>query len=187
MTVTIGRRELLAALGGAAAWPVAAWAQQPGKVPTIGLLGSGTAAAQSQWTAAFVTRLREVGWTERRNIAIEYRWADGRSERFAEIADEFVRLKVDVIVTHNTLPALAAKQATSRNPDRLRDSRRPRRHRYHSFSRATGWQYHRPFEPAPRCHRQAARTPARSRSRSAPASGLGRCRQSLQRHGHTRG
>ena len=88
------RREFITLLGGTAAWPVAAWAQQPGKLPTIGLLGSGTAAAQSQWTAAFVTRLREVGWTERRNIAIEYRWADGRRERFAEIADEFVRLKV---------------------------------------------------------------------------------------------
>jgi len=75
------RREFITLLGGgAAAWPVTAWAQQPGKVPTIGLLGSGTAAAQSQWTAAFVTRLREVGWTERRNIAIEYRWADGRSQ-----------------------------------------------------------------------------------------------------------
>jgi putative tryptophan/tyrosine transport system substrate-binding protein len=113
----IGRRQFVTLLGGAAvAWPLAAHAQQPGKLPTIGLLGSGTAAAQSQWTAAFVTRLREVGWTERRNIAIEYRWADGRSERFAEIADEFVRLKVDVIVTHDTLPALAAKQATSAIP-----------------------------------------------------------------------
>jgi putative tryptophan/tyrosine transport system substrate-binding protein len=113
----VKRREFITLLGGAAvAWPLAAHAQQPGKLPTIGLLGSGTAAAQSQWTAAFVTRLREVGWTERRNIAIEYRWADGRSERFAEIADEFVRLKVDVIVTHNTLPALAAKQATSAIP-----------------------------------------------------------------------
>ena len=88
------RREFITLLGGTAAWPVAAWAQQPGKLPTIGLLGSGTPAAQSQWTVAFVTRLREVGWTERRNIAIEYRWADGRRERFAEIADEFVRLKV---------------------------------------------------------------------------------------------
>jgi putative tryptophan/tyrosine transport system substrate-binding protein len=95
---------------------VAAWTQQPGRVPTIGLLGSGTAAAQSQWTAAFITRLREVGWTERRNIAIEYRWADGRSERFAEVADEFVRLKVDIIVTHNTPPTLAAKKATSAIP-----------------------------------------------------------------------
>jgi putative tryptophan/tyrosine transport system substrate-binding protein len=112
----VNRREFIMLIGGAAAWPAAARAQQTGKVPTIGLLGSGTAAAQSQWTAAFVTRLREIGWTERRNIAIEYRWAEGRSERFVEIAEEFVRLKVDVIVTHNTLPALAAKQATSAIP-----------------------------------------------------------------------
>jgi putative ABC transport system substrate-binding protein len=55
------------------------------KVVTIRLLGSGTAAAQSQWTAAFVQRLRELGWTEGRNVAIEYRWGEGRTERFAEL------------------------------------------------------------------------------------------------------
>jgi putative ABC transport system substrate-binding protein len=107
------RREFISLLGGVATWPLAARAQQEGKLPTIGLLGSGTAAAQSQWTTAFVQRLRELGWTEGRNLAIEYRWAEGRTERLAEIADEFVRLKVDVILTHNTLPVLAAKQATS--------------------------------------------------------------------------
>ena len=105
------RREFITLLGGAAAWPVAARAQQRAKLPTIGFLGSGTAAAQSQWTAAFVQRLRELGWSEGRNVAIEYRWGEGRSERFAEIAAEFVLLKVDVILTHNT--PLAAKQATS--------------------------------------------------------------------------
>jgi len=103
----------MALLASAAAWPLAARAQQGGKLATIGLLGSGTLAAQSQWTAAFVQRLRELGWTDGRNVAIEYRWAEGRTQRFAEIADEFVRLKVDVIVTHNTPPILAAKQATS--------------------------------------------------------------------------
>jgi putative tryptophan/tyrosine transport system substrate-binding protein len=114
MTVTIGRRELLAALGGAAAaWPLAARAQQAGKLPTIGYLGSATPATQSQWAAAFVQRLRQRGWIEGRDVAIEYRWAEGRPERFAEIAAEFVRLKVDVIVTYATPPALAAKQATS--------------------------------------------------------------------------
>jgi putative ABC transport system substrate-binding protein len=113
MTVTCGRRELLAALGGAAAWPLAARAQQAGKLPTIGLLGATTPAAQSQLTAAFVQRLRELGWIEGRTVAIEYRWAEGHSERFAQFAAEFVRLKVDVILTHNTPPVLAAKQATS--------------------------------------------------------------------------
>jgi putative tryptophan/tyrosine transport system substrate-binding protein len=108
----IGRREFVTLLGGAAAWPIAARAQRS-KPALMGLLGSGTAAAQSELTAAFVQRLRELGWIEGRNLTIEYRWAEGRSERFAEIAAEFVRLKVDVIVTHNTLPPLAAKQATS--------------------------------------------------------------------------
>src|SRR6266508_4089342 len=107
------RREFIAFFGGLATWPLAARAQQPAKLPTIGLLGSGTAAAQSPWTAAFVKRLNELGRSEGRNVAIEYRWGEGRSERFAEIAAEFVRLKVDVILTHNTPPVLAAKQATS--------------------------------------------------------------------------
>src|SRR5262252_490780 len=117
MTVTIGRRELLAALGGAAAaWPLAAKAQQSARLRTIGYLGSSTALAQSPWVAAFVRRLHELGWLEGRTVAIEYRWAEGRSERFADIAAEFVRLKVDVIVTAGTAPALAAKQATSAIP-----------------------------------------------------------------------
>ena len=107
------RRDFITLLGGASvAWPLAARAQQA-KLPTIGFLGSTTPAAQSQLTAAFVQRLRELGWIEGRTVAIEYRWAEGRSERFAQFAAEFVRLKVDVILTHNTPPVLAAKQATS--------------------------------------------------------------------------
>src|SRR6516164_3838157 len=96
----------------AAIWPLAAGAQQAA-MPVIGLMGSGSAAAQSHLTAAFLQRLRELGWTEGRNLKIEYRWGEGRNERFAEIAAEFVRLKVDLILTHNTPPTLAAKQATS--------------------------------------------------------------------------
>jgi putative tryptophan/tyrosine transport system substrate-binding protein len=108
------RREFITVLGGAiAAWPLAARAQQSGKLPTIGFLGGSTASAQSEWTAAFVQRLRELGWIEGRTVAIEYRWAEGRTERFAEIAAEFVRLKVDVIVTQSTPSVLATKQATS--------------------------------------------------------------------------
>jgi putative tryptophan/tyrosine transport system substrate-binding protein len=108
------RRDFITLLGGsAAAWPLAARAQQPGKLPTIGFLGSSTPAQQIQWTTAFVQRLGELGWNDRRTVAIECRWAEGRSERFAEFAAEFVRLKVDVILTHNTPPVLAAKQATS--------------------------------------------------------------------------
>jgi len=109
------RREFIALAGGVTLWPLAARAQAA-KIPTIGLMGSGTQAAQSQWTSAFLDRLSELGWTDGRNIAIEYRWAEGRNERFAEIADELVRLKVDVIVTHNTPGPLAAKKATSEIP-----------------------------------------------------------------------
>jgi putative ABC transport system substrate-binding protein len=111
MTVTIGRRELLAALGGAAAWPLVARAQQPSRLPTIGVLGT-EAAAWRPWTDALVGRLRELGWIEGRTIAFEYRWFEGRPERNTEIAAEFVRLKVDVIVTNATaVPTL--KQATA--------------------------------------------------------------------------
>ena len=105
------RREFITLLGGAAAaWPLAAPAQQPGKLPTIGVLGT-SASAWSSWTAAFVQRLRELGWIEGRTIAIEYRWSEARPARHAEIAAEFVRLKVDIIVTNATaVPTL--KQAT---------------------------------------------------------------------------
>jgi hypothetical protein len=113
MTVTIGRRELLAALGGAAAaWPLAARAQQAAMVPTIGFLGSGTPAAHGHWVAAFVQRLRELGWIEGRTVAIEYRWGEGNTERAAEFVTEFVRLKVDLIVTVGAAVP-AAKQVTS--------------------------------------------------------------------------
>jgi len=95
----------------AAAWPLTARAQQSKKLPAIGFLGTSTPSAWSQWTTAFVQRLRELGWVEGSTVAIEYRWAEGRPERYAEIAAEFVRLKVDVIVTVGTAAA-AAKQAT---------------------------------------------------------------------------
>jgi putative ABC transport system substrate-binding protein len=108
------RREFITLLGGTAAvWPFAAQAQQGQKLTTVGLLGSGTAAAQSTWTAAFVQRMRELGWIEGRNLKIEYRWAEGHTERLAGLANELVRLHVDLILTHNTPPPLAAKQATS--------------------------------------------------------------------------
>ena len=108
------RREFITLLGsGMAAWPLAARAQQAGRLPTIGLLVTGTPSTHGQWVAAFVQRLRELSWVEGRTIAIEYRWAEGRTERLAEIATDFVRLKVDVIVTHSAAPVLAAKRATS--------------------------------------------------------------------------
>lgn len=108
------RREFITLFGGAAAtWPLAAHAQQPAKLPTIGFLGPQTQAAQREWTEAFLQRMAEHGWVDGRTVAIEYRWGEGRSERFAEIAAEFVRLKVDIIVTAGTAAVIAAKQATS--------------------------------------------------------------------------
>src|SRR5262249_8800457 len=93
------RREFIKLVGGVAvSWPLNGRAQQPGKLPTIGFLGA-DATAFAPWTAALVTRLGELGWIDGRTIAIEYRWSEGRTERYAEIAAEFVRRKVDVIVT----------------------------------------------------------------------------------------
>ena len=136
MTVTIGRRELLAALGGAAAaWPLAARAQQAGKQPTIGLLGAGTPSTWSPWLAAFAQRLHELGWSEGRTIAIKYRWAEGRTERYAEIAAEFVRLKVDVIVTGGAAPRGEAGDVG--HPDRIRGGGRRSRNRPRRKSGAT--------------------------------------------------
>jgi putative tryptophan/tyrosine transport system substrate-binding protein len=107
----VKRRDFVALLGGAtAAWPLAARAQQPAKLPTIGYLGL---ASQHSWVAAFRQRLGELGWIEGRTVVIEYRWAEGLPERLAEIAAEFVRLKVDVILAAGTEAALAAKQATA--------------------------------------------------------------------------
>jgi len=112
------RRQFVLLLGSAtaASWPFAAPAQQTGKLPTIGFSGSSTSAAMTPWIAAFVQRLHELGWIEGRTVTIEYRWAEGRDERYAEIADEFVRLKVSVIVTYGTPPTKAAKQATTTIP-----------------------------------------------------------------------
>ena len=108
----IKRRDFITVLGGAAAWPLAARAQQIGRPPTVGFLASGTPSSMSPWTAAFAQRLRELGWVEGRTVTIAYRFAEGRRERYSEIVAEFIRLNVDVIVTTSTaVPAV--KQATS--------------------------------------------------------------------------
>jgi putative ABC transport system substrate-binding protein len=106
------RRAFITLLGGAAAWPLAARAQRA-RLPTIGFLGANTATTDSHRLTAFVQRLRELGWAEGRNVTIEVRWGEGRAARFAEIAAEFVRLKVDVIVTSGHAPIAAAKHETS--------------------------------------------------------------------------
>jgi putative ABC transport system substrate-binding protein len=111
--LTLRRRDFITLLGGAAAaWPLGARAQQTGKLPTIGFLGVTTSASQAQHLAAFVRRMRELGWIEGHTIAVEIRWAEGHNERYAEIAAEFVQLKVDIIFTLGGAVA-AAKQATS--------------------------------------------------------------------------
>jgi ABC-type uncharacterized transport system substrate-binding protein len=110
------RREFITLLAGAAAaWPLAARAQQPAKMPTVGFLGPTTRSAVSPWLTVFVQRLGELQWIEGRNVVIDYRWAEGSNERASEIAAEFARLKVDVIFTHGT-GAYPAKQATSTIP-----------------------------------------------------------------------
>jgi putative ABC transport system substrate-binding protein len=110
------RRDFITLLGGAAAeWPLVVSAQQSRKLPTVGFLGASTSANWSNWTSAFVRRFGELGWIDGRTVAIEYRWAEGRNEQYTEIAGEFVRLKVDVIVTVGSA-ALAAKQVTSTVP-----------------------------------------------------------------------
>src|SRR5262249_9048453 len=102
------RRAFIALLAGAAALPLAPRAQPPGRLRTIGFLGPNTHSAASEWVAALVKRLRELGRAEGRTITIEYRWAEGREERFAEIAAELVRLKAEVIVTSGTQTVMAS-------------------------------------------------------------------------------
>src|SRR5262249_24489370 len=113
----IERREFITLLGGAAAaGPLAARAQQLGKLPVIGYMGQGTPAAEAKRVAAFVERLRELSWIEGRTVVIEYRWTDGRSDLAADIAAEFARRKVDIIVPSGTPLIVAAKQATATIP-----------------------------------------------------------------------
>src|SRR5262249_15228697 len=98
-------------------WPLsAARGQQPAKVPIIGFLGASTASTGNPWAAAFVQRLRELGWIEGRTVAIEYRWADGRNDRVPELAADLVRLKADVIVTYANTPAAAIKRTITTIP-----------------------------------------------------------------------
>jgi putative tryptophan/tyrosine transport system substrate-binding protein len=107
------RREFIRLVGGTAAtWPLTARAQQPPRLPTVGLLVPGTPESHGKWVGAFARRLSELSWVDGRTVAMEYRWAGGRNERMTEIAAEFVRLKVDVILTSG-YGAIAAKQATS--------------------------------------------------------------------------
>lgn len=106
------RRWFIAGLATTAAWSMLARAQQAAKLPRLGFIGSSTASAMSSWIAAFTRRLGELGWIEKKTITIEYQFADGRNDRYVQIANNFVRQKVDVIVTYGTPPTKAAKAAT---------------------------------------------------------------------------
>ena len=113
----ITRRRVVIALGaGAFAAPLASFAQEPAKIARIGFLGAGSASVTASWVEALRTGLRDLGYIEGKNIVIEYRWADGKYERLADLAGELVRLKVDVLVTHGTSGTRAAKQATTTIP-----------------------------------------------------------------------
>jgi len=113
----VRRREFITLLGSAAAaWPLATHAQQMANLPAVGFLGAGSPATADVWLSAFMSRLRELGWIEGRNINVDVRWAEGRNDRSADIAAEFVRLKVDVIVTYSSEHTQIAKQATSTIP-----------------------------------------------------------------------
>ncbi|HKO73542.1 MAG TPA: ABC transporter substrate-binding protein [Bradyrhizobium sp.] len=107
------RRQFISILVGSAAWPARARAQPASRIPTIGFMGAGTQSGWSEWRTAFVQRMRELGWIEGQTVAIEYRWAEGSTDRYAEIAAEFVRLNVNAIVT---VGGEAAKEATSKIP-----------------------------------------------------------------------
>jgi putative tryptophan/tyrosine transport system substrate-binding protein len=116
LAIHIGRRQFISGIGGATvAWPLAARALQSGKLPIIGFLGAGSPATWKDNIAAFDKRLRELGWIDGQTVTLDIRWAEGRSDRYSEIAAEFVRLPVDVIVTPGSA-GVAMKQATSTIP-----------------------------------------------------------------------
>jgi putative ABC transport system substrate-binding protein len=111
------RRKLLVALGaGALAVPLASFAQQPAKIPRIGFLGVVSASGYASEVDALRAGLRDLGYMEGKNLVIEFRWAEAKYDRLPELAAELVRLKVDVLVTHGSLGALAAKRATTTIP-----------------------------------------------------------------------
>jgi putative tryptophan/tyrosine transport system substrate-binding protein len=112
----VKRRELITLLGGAVAWPLAARAQQSGKIPRVGFMGNSTAALEANLVGPFRDGLRELGYQEGHNIVIEYRWAEGQYERFPALIAELLAVPVDVIVTAGTPATLAVKKATSMVP-----------------------------------------------------------------------
>src|SRR5260370_22856889 len=110
------RRDFIKLTVGWATWPLAARAREPGTLPTIGFLGSTTASIASSWVAAFVRRLRELGWNEGATVAIEIRWAEGRKQRADELAAQLVKLQLDVIMTYDAQTDQASEHGTNIMP-----------------------------------------------------------------------
>ena len=178
--VPMRRRQFITLLGGtAAAWPLVARAQQAGKLPTIGFEA---APSSSPWTAAFVQRLRELGWIEGRTIAMEYRWSEGNPARRAEIAAEFVRLKVNVhSLDFNRRQHVQAGDRS--HPHRFCIGRRPPPGRRDRELGATRRQRHWAVDPVDRYRQQTARTLARGCARHSPIGGHCQCWKSSSRVG----
>jgi putative tryptophan/tyrosine transport system substrate-binding protein len=117
MVIGIGRRQFISMLGtAAAAWPLAASAQQASKVPRIGILGAASSAGFADRVAGFRAGLRDLGYVEGTNVILEFRWAEGNYARLPELAAELIRSNIDLLVTHGTPGSLAAKQATATIP-----------------------------------------------------------------------
>ena len=143
------RREFITLLGGAAAWPVAARAQQPGKVYRIGVFTAGARLMSKTWSI-FIDGLKELGWTEGKNIAFEPRYAENNLDRLPELAAELVRLNVDVILAFGTLAPLAAKRASATVPIVMANAGDPlgsglvaarrQRDRYEPHGPGPGWE-----------------------------------------------
>ena len=182
------RREFITLLGGAAAaWPLAARAQQPAKLPTIGFLGATTPSAESQRIAAFVQRLRELGWIEGRTVAIEVSLGGGTQRALRRDRGRVRPAEGRCHCHGGNRSGRRGKAGDIGHPDRLRGGGRPGRHRPGREPGATGRQRHRPVDPGDRSCRQATRTFARGCPRSPPVGDHGQCRQSRRRAGDARG
>ena len=143
----MNRRDFITLLSGAVPWPLAARAQQRGKLPTIGYMGANTPSIETQWFPAFSQRLRELGWIDGSTVEIAPRWAESRIERATEIVAEFIRLRVDVIVTGGDNKRCHGEASDSRHPDHFRGGGRSGWHRPRRKFGPTGRQRYWPFEP----------------------------------------
>ena len=187
MASYIGRRKFLATLGGgAAAWPLAARAQQTEKLPTVGFLGATTPSSQRQWTDAFLQRLRELGWTEGRNLAIEYRWAEGRlaiSRASSGVGPPEGRCHCHAL----SRTSARSKARNSSHTNRLPGGGGPGGQRLGRKSVATGRQHHWPIAPVDRSCWQAPRTVPRGSAWCSPTRDRGEYRCSCLHVGNARG